>query len=375
MLRDYFANKIADHKKANLYRKLVDYNALGAAIYQQSTASKKYISFNSNDYLGLAHNPKLKKAAIDAIKKYGLGSTASRYVVGNNILYKKLEKKIAQFKSCEDSMVFSSGYQAAIGVVSALVGESDLVVADKLIHSCLLDAIKVSAAKLIRFRHNNIKHCEEIISSNIKKYQKILIITEDIFSMDGDKAPLDQLTSLAQKYNAMLLLDSAHDLYTKKTKSFSYKNIIFLEMATFSKALGSFGGYIAGDKIMIDYLRNFARSAIYTTALPSSILAASLASLQIVSKKNLGQKALDNATYFCDLLVLPKPQSAIVVIVIGDNKKVLDIAKNIKKNGFLISAIRPPTVDPKGARLRITFSAIHKKSDIKKLAELIKFYV
>ena len=145
----------------------------------------------------------------------------------------------------------------------------------------------------------------------------------------------------------------------------------YLQLGTFSKAFGSLGGYIAGEKILIDYLRNFAKSAIYSTALPPAILAASLASLKIISQKKLAKKTLENAKYFCELMNLPKPQSAIIPIIIGDNKKVLEIANRVAQKGFLISAIRPPTVEPGKSRLRITFSSEHKKSDIKKLAEII----
>lgn len=376
---DFFLEKIKFLKKNNLYRELVDSDSPSATVVLRD--SRELISFCSNDYFGLSHNALVKKEACDAIAKYGVGSGSSRYICGNNSLYRKLEKQIARMKNCDDAIVFSSGYQAAIGLVSALVGEGDLVVADKLIHSCLLDGVKLAGAKLLRFRHNDVFHCEKLISANKKQYQKILIITETVFSMDGDVGKVFELQELARKNNCLFLTDAAHDIdfvglaerknaKLAQKKSKNYK--LHLQMGTLSKAVGVFGGYVTGDKILIDYLRNFAKSAIYTTALPPAVLAASLQSLQIIEKKKLGEKVLKNAEYFCELMNLPQPESAIVVIKIGDNKKVLQIAKNIAKKGFLISAIRPPTVEPKGARLRITFCVLHSKKQIESLVLALK---
>ncbi len=362
-----FLEKIVGLKKDNLYRELAVVDVADGVVVKKNGV--KLISFASNDYFGLSQNLLVKKAACDAIKKYGVSQGSSRYICGNNSFYQKLEKQIAQMKNCDDAIVFSSGYQAAIGAVPALVGENDLVVADKLIHACLLDGIKLSGAKLLRFAHNDTKHARMLIEDNIKKYQKILIITEDVFSMDGDVGLVEQLQGLAQEFGCLMLSDGAHGLFAGDGFK-SHKNL--LRMGTFSKAVGSFGGYVAGDKIMIDYLRNFAKSAIYTTALPASVLAASLQSLKLISKNNYAKKVLENAQYFCKLMNLPKAQSAIVVIKIGDNKKVMQIAKNLEEQGFLISAIRPPTVEPKGARLRITFSALHNKKQIDALVLALK---
>jgi len=381
-----FQEKIDFLNKNNLYRKLVESDAVDAITIKRGT--KKLTSFCSNDYFGLSHNLSVKKAALDTINKYGVGSGSSRYISGNNSLYLKLEKQIARMKNCDEAMVFSSGYQAAVGAIPALVGDGDLVVADKLIHSCLLDGVRLSGATLTRFRHNDIDHCKKLIDANKQHYKKILIITETVFSMDGDVGKVFELQEIAQKNNCLLLTDAAHDIdfnglktiedfarrkknLPKNTKNSAQNYDLHLQMGTLSKAAGSFGGYISGNKTLINYLRNFARSAIYTTALPPAILAASMQSLKIIEKKNLGKKVLENAQYFCQLMNLPQPQSAIIVIKIGDNKKVLQIAENVAQQGFLISAIRPPTVEPKGARLRITFSALHKKQQIKKLAQIL----
>ncbi len=400
---NFYSTAIQNLKEKNLYRSLVSSDVVDFVTIKRD--KKNLISFCSNDYFGLSQNPQVKKSAINAINKYGVGSGASRYVTGNNSLYKKLETQIAKLKNCDDAIVFTSGYASSIGVISALVGEGDLIVADRLIHSSLIDGAKLSGAKLMRFLHNDIVHTKNILEENRRKFKKCLIITEGTFSMDGDLGKISELLKLAKNFDAILLSDAAHDLFLGVKASFekgggralakvgglnqdflnhpsqSHSRLIHplfqrgqehhLQLGTLSKAVGSLGGYVAGDKILIDYLRNFAKSAIYSTALPACVLAASLTSLKIIEKKNLGVKALKNAQFFCELMKLPKPQSAIVPIILGDNKKVLEVAKKVEQQGMLISAIRPPTEEVGKARLRITFSSEHKKNQIKKLAQIL----
>jgi len=362
---EYYATKLKEKKQNNLYRTLINSDVISAVKIRRK--SKKLISFSSNDYFGLSQNSKVKKSAIKAIKKYGVGSGASRFVTGNNSLYEQLEKKISQVKNQDDAIVFSSGYQTALGVIPALAEKGDLIIADKLMHSSALEASKLSNAKLLRFIHNDINHARKLLTENREKYQKCLILTESIFSMDGDLGKIDELLDLATEFNCLLIADCAHDLFLKKP----VKNQNLLIIGTLSKAVGVLGGYVAGNKNLIDYLRNFSKSLIYSTALPPSILSSALASLEIIEKNNLGLKALKNAKYFCDLLKIPNPQSAIVPIIIGDDQKVLEIAKNIESEGFVISAIRPPTVEEGKARLRITFSSKHQKRDILNLSKVI----
>lgn len=369
-MKNFYSAALKNLKEKNLYRELVESDASASAVVLRG--GKKFISFCCNDYFGFAQNPSVKKSAIAAIKKFGVGARASRYVTGNNSLYGELEKAVTKFKKTEAAIVFSSGYACAIGVIPALVGEGDLIVADRLIHSSLIDGAKLSGARLMRFQHNLVTHAEKILAENRSKFKKCLILTETVFSMDGDVGEVEKLLALAEKFDCLLLSDDAHGLGIK-VRCQAPKIPFHLQLGTFSKSLGSLGGYVAGEKILIDYLRNFSRSQIYSTALPPAILAASLASLKIISKKNLGKKALENAEYFCELMNLPKPQSAIVVIILGENKKTLDVAARVVERGFLISAIRPPTVEVGKARLRITFSAAHKKNQVKKLAEILSF--
>ncbi len=365
-----FYKKIANLKANNLYRTLKISDVLSSVKIKQGGI--EYTSFCSNDYLALSQNEEVKKAAIQAINQYGFGSGSSRYICGNNSLYQKLEEKLAQIKNCQDAIVFGSGYLSGVSVIAALAGKDDLIIADKLIHSCLIDGSKLSGAKLLRFRHNDIDHAQEIIKNNRQKYQKCLIITETVFSMDGDLGKVPELLDLALKFDGLVISDDAHGLGIIKNKFDQKFDNLHLQIGTLSKAVGGYGGYVCGSKILIDYLRNFAKSAIYSTALPPNLLAGNLKALEIIENDRiLGKKALENANYFCNLLNLPKAQSTIVVLTIGEAQKTLEIAENIKKEGFLVSAIRPPTVEKGKSRLRITFNTNHKKNDIEHLAKLI----
>ncbi len=355
----HFQEKLLNLKAKNLYRAPKQNNG-------------ELLNFCSNDYLGLAKNKAVKNVAIKAIEQYGVGAKASRYVFSDNSFAQKLETKLANLKECDAAIALGSGYLSGVGVIPALVGKGDLIIADKLIHSSLIDGCKLSGAKLVRFRHNDLKHCQILLKEK-QSTGKCLIITETVFSMDGDLGKVDELLALAKKYNCLILTDDAHGLGTIKPKY--QKHDYHLQCGTLSKAAGSYGGYVCGSNLMIDYLRNFTKPAIYSTALPASVLAANLKAIEIIARdQKLGKKALENAEYFCDLIGFAKPESTIVPIIIGDTAKALAISQKLKQNGFLISAIRPPTVKAGKSRLRITFCADHKKNDIKKLAELILEY-
>ncbi len=359
-----FLEQIQELKDKDLYRELMNCNFINSIKIKYN--NKKLICFSSNDYLGLADNKKVKSAAIKAIKKYGSSARSSRYICGNNSLYQKLEEKTAQINKCEKALVFSSGYQTAIGLIPAISTKNDLIIADKLIHSSLVDGCKLSGAKFIRFSHNNIYHAQKLLEQYRGNYNNCIIVSEKIFSMDGDAARIRDLNNLSQKFNCQLLIDYAHDLYIDQNNM----NRDIIKMGTFSKAAGSFGGYVCANKEIIEYLSNYARSNIYTTALPPSVLAASLKSLQIISTSNLGQKSLSNAQYFCNLMNLPQPESAIIIIKTNSSANALQIKEKMIEKGFFISAIRPPTVLT--PRLRITFSAKHTKLQIRKLANYLK---
>lgn len=335
---------------------------------------KRLISFSCNDYLGLSGHPKVKQAAIDAIEKYGAGSGASRLITGSHPLYKKLEDKLAKLKGTQSALVFGSGYLANVGIIPALCKKGDLIIADKLVHACLIDGAKLSGATLKRFKHNDVNSCEKILKENRSGYNNCLIITDGVFSMDGDVAPVDNLCELAEKYDAWLMTDDAHGLGILNGGTGSALNKKpHIQMGTLSKAAGVYGGYVCASQKVIDYLVNHARSFIYSTGLPPSVIASAIASLEIIGDdKDLIKKPLENARYFTSLLGMDEAQSSIVPLIIGDEDKALAASEFLEDNGFLVSAIRPPTV-PKGtARLRFTFSALHSRSDIEKLARLVR---
>ncbi|MES2962190.1 MAG: aminotransferase class I/II-fold pyridoxal phosphate-dependent enzyme, partial [Pseudomonadota bacterium] len=219
MMKIFYSTALQNLKEKNLYRSLVSSDVVDFVTIKRN--KKNLISFCSNDYFGLSQNSAVKKSAINAINKYGVGSGASRYVTGNNSLYKKLETQIAKLKNCDDAIVFTSGYAAAIGVIPALVGEGDLIVADRLIHSSLIDGAKLSGAKLMRFLHNDIVHTKKILEENRSKFKKCIIITETVFSMDGDVGEISELLKLAKKFDAILLSDAAHDLFLDESKTMS----------------------------------------------------------------------------------------------------------------------------------------------------------
>ncbi len=368
-----FEQELIKLKKNNLYRKPKNNKTL-----------QPLVNFCCNDYLGLAKNLAVKNAAIKAVRKYGFGGMASRYVFDENSLALKLEKKLAQLKNCPQAIVLGSGYLSSCGIIPALIKAGDIIIADKLIHSSLLDGAKLSGAKLFRFKHNNIAHCEQIMQRELGKNQsgfdqkrKCLIISETVFSMDGDLGKIADLLNLAQKYQCLLLTDDAHGLGIIKPNYQPYNQ--HLQAGTLSKAAGGYGGYVCGSNLLIEYLRNFTKTAIYSTNLPPAVLAANLKAIQIISKdQKLGKKTLANAQYFWQMLgEIPNqnptnPESAIAVIIIGNAAKTLKIAQNLKKQGFLISAIRPPTVANNSSRLRITFNAKHTQKSIAKLANLLK---
>lgn len=327
---------------------------------------RELISFASNDYLALARHPEVIKAAADAALKYGAGAGASRLVSGNHPLYDVLESRLAAIKNTEAACVFGSGYLANIGVIPALAGSGDLILMDKFAHACMLDGARLSGANLMRFAHNNLDHLHMLLEANRAEHHNCLIATESIFSMDGDAAPLTEIIALAQRYDAWVLIDGAHDLYRASTVHYPSSVI---QLGTLSKALGSYGGYIAGSRNLIDYLKTSARSLIFSTALPASSIAATIAALDVLSREPWrSDKPLEYAKLLATKLGLEAPQGAIVPLLLGENERALSAAGYLEQHGFWVPAIRPPTVPPATARLRIALTASHQEQDIAMLA-------
>jgi 8-amino-7-oxononanoate synthase len=344
-------------------------------------AGKRLISFSCNDYYGLSQHPKVIEAAVAATQKYGAGAGASRLVTGNHALYEPLEEALAEYCGAEAALVFGSGYLTNLGVIPALVGKNDVILADKFIHACMLDAARLSGATLLRFSHNNVAHLRMLLEANRGEYQHCLILTESVFSMDGDCAPMAEIQAIAGEFDGWVMLDGAHSLWDKrhgmKDERISVHpssiNPSSIFMGTLSKSLGSYGGYVCGSKVLREYLVNAARSMVFSTGLPPASCTAALAALEILAHDvELQQKPLKHAQYFTQLMGLPLAQSAIVPMVLGENEKALKASAHLAENGFLVAAIRPPTVPENTARLRFTFSALHSQEQIERVAGLLK---
>jgi len=368
---EFINEEIEALKKAGLYREL------------RLIDREKVKVFCSNDYLGLSKHPKIIGASIRATKEFGFGAGASRLISGNTILHEELERKIAKFKGREAALVFPAGYMANLGTISSLVDENDTVIIDRLNHASIIDACKLSRAKLQVYRHRNMEALEAILKKS-GKLRRRLIVTDSVFSMDGDIAPLPEIVKLAKKYKAMTMIDEAHATgVLGKTgrgaeEHFAIQGQIDIVMGTLSKAIGSMGGFIAGSKALIDYLRNKARSFIYTTALPPSACAASLAALEIIeSEPELVRNLRMNSRFLKELLGTENlfsgsEDTPIIPIILGDAEKTMDISQKLFERGFFVSGIRPPTVPKNESRLRITITAAHSKEDIECLASLLR---
>jgi len=329
-------------------------------------SGKRLISFSCNDYLGLSQHPDVKAAAKAAVEKYGAGAGASRFVTGNHPLYASLEAKLAVWKGMEAALVFGSGYLANTGIIPALVGKGDLILADRLVHACLIDGALLSDAKLLRFKHNDMDDCQRLLEEHRGKHKHCLIVTDEVFSMDGDIAPLAELSALGSQYDAWLLADGAHSLAAEHAP-------VDIYVGTFSKALGSYGGFVAAKRDVIDYLATSARSLIFSTALPPAAVAAAEAALAILRADPVLAKApLAKARLFTEATGLPLAQSPIVPLVLGEESKALKAAAEFEGAGYLAVAIRPPTVPEGTSRLRLAFSALHRDEDILALAGFIK---
>jgi 8-amino-7-oxononanoate synthase len=339
-------------------------------------------NFASNDYLGLTHHPALIEAAHRAMAEHGTGAGSSRLVTGTTRDVLALEESLAAWKEKEAALVFGSGYTAALGAIPALVGPGDTVFLDKLAHASLIDASRLSRATLRVFPHNNLDRLEDLLKK--PRAGRALIVTESLFSMDGDVAPLRELVELKERHGAWLLIDEAHatGLYGTTGAGLvaeaGLSDRVEIVLGTLSKALGSVGGYIAGSRPLIDWLVNRARSFIYSTALPPGAIAASRAAVELAQSAEgaaLRAKLRTNIALFRNSLTLPwtsRVEGAIQPILCGEAADALHLALALRDRGFLIPAIRYPTVARNAARLRITLSAAHEAEQVQVLLEALQ---
>ncbi len=333
---------------------------------------RRCISFSCNDYLNLSHHPAVKAAAVAAIETYGTGAGASRLITGNHPLLARLEARLARFKGTEAACAFGSGYLANSGIIPTFAGPEDLIVLDELAHACLWAGATLSRAKVLAFRHNDAGHAAELLRTSRSAHGHALIVTETVFSMDGDLAPVEALAALAGEFDAWFMTDDAHGVGLAGHPPARAE----LQMGTLSKALGSYGGYLCAAKPVIDFVKTRARTLVYSTGLPPASAAAASAALDAIdANPALTELPLAKARRFTRAVNLPLAQSPIVPIVLGEAHAALSAQRLLEEEGFLAVAIRPPTVPAGTSRLRLAFSAAHSDADIDRLAEIVRQHV
>lgn len=380
----FFRDEIDRLARSGLYRSLrtLEPAADGRVIIN----GKESILLCSNNYLGLADHPALKSASIDAVRRYGTGSGASRLVSGNLELHDRLEKRIAAFKGTEAALLFNSGYAANIGTIQAIVGRGDTIYSDRLNHASIVDGAILSRARLIRYPHNDFMALRTLLE-NDRSSGRRLIVTDGVFSMDGDIAPLQELVAIKREFNALLMVDEAHATAVMgehgrgSAELLGVAEDIDIQMGTLGKGLGSFGAYIAGSREMIEYLMNSSRSFIFSTSLPPATLAASIAALEIAASAEgdeLRSRLEANRRLFTGTLeesgvnTLGSP-TQIIPIMVGAAAETMNFSKTLLEEGIFVQGIRPPTVPAGSCRLRCTVMAVHSTEDLEFAADKIIF--
>jgi 8-amino-7-oxononanoate synthase len=375
---DAFAEaKLAELEAQALRRRLIETDRREGTLAIRN--GRRLISFCCNDYLNLSQNDAVKRAAIEATETYGVGSGASRLVSGNHPLFRALETRLADWKQTEDCVIFGSGYLANLGIVPTLMREGDLIIADELSHACLLSGSKLSGAQTEIFRHNDMGHLQDLLAAHRGTARHCLILTDGIFSMDGDAAPVEEMAEIAEHHDAWLMTDDAHGIgvvgHEGRGSSFmgAVKANVPLQMGTLSKAVGAYGGYLCASTAVADLIRTRARTLIYSTGLPPATVASAIASLDfIAANPDYCKLPVEKARRFTRALGLPDPESPIVPVILGDAEATLAAAQLLEAEGYLVTGIRPPTVPPGTARLRFTFTAEHDGENIARLADIVR---
>lgn len=339
---------------------------------------RKVLNLCSNNYLGMASHPVVKEAAVEGTREWGCGSGASRLICGNFPFHRILERRLASFKGTEEAILYSSGYTANLGIISALAGNKDCVFSDELNHASIIDGCRLSQAKVIVFPHNNLEALEDKLrqASHGGQIRRKLVVVEGVFSMDGDLAPLPGLVNLAAKYECLLIVDEAHATGALgpggrgTVALFGLEKEVPIVMGTLSKALGSLGGFVTGSRELVEFLINTSRSFIFTTALPAGVVTSALASLGLLEEDpSLPLRVQENARYLRDGLNrlgynTLNSQTQIIPVVIGDASLTLEVSRLLLDEGILAAAIRPPTVPEGTCRIRITVMATHTREDL-----------
>ena len=377
---DYYQNF-----RAQLEAKEKEQNKRSIKVYEPIDAvrvkrnNQEFIMMASNNYLGLTHDLRVQQAAKYAVEQYGTGSGGARLTSGTFPLFNELELGIADFKHTEQALVFNTGYMANVGTITALMNKNSIIISDELNHASIIDGCRLSGARIERYNHKDIEHAEHILK-NYKSSHK-MIITDGVFSMDGDIAPLDKLYELGKEYNALLMVDDAHSTGVlgngRGTAHHFGLTDVDVQLGTLSKALGSVGGYVAGRKELIEYLVNYSRSFIFSTALSPADIGAALEALTIVKNEPLVVEQLnENTAYMANKLqsmgIECDDETPIFPIIVGDNEKALSLAYELELRGIIITAIRPPTVPVGESRLRMTVTAAHSQEQLDYVANTLR---
>lgn len=373
---DFITDALNQRKSEHRFRSLSDIDA-GLSSVNIRFEGDEYINFSSNDYLGLSAHPELIKRSNDFAVKFGVGSGASRLVTGNSNLHTELEEKLARTFQSEAAILFNSGFQANTSILPAVADRNSLILADKKIHNSLIQGALLSRATFKRFEHNNYDHLEELLkSAGSDRYNRTWIVSETVFSMDGDRNDIDRLIELSEKYNALLYSDDAHavGVLGERGLGFNYgKEGIDISLGTFGKAFGSFGAFALCSKEMKDYLINFAGGFIYSTSLPPNVIGAIDAALDLIPEMDRERTQLMNNVEYVRTEIrklgydTAASDSQIIPVIIGDEQETIELSNRLKENGLWVSSIRPPTVEKDASRLRITLSVKHTKEHLDKL--------
>jgi 8-amino-7-oxononanoate synthase len=375
-LDDFARDKLAGFDTGQLRRKLVVTARRGSALVERG--GRPLISFSCNDYLGLSAHPALAQAACDALQKYGVGAGASRLVTGNHPLYDALEERLARLKGTAAACVFGSGYLANTGIIPALVGGGDLVAIDELSHACLWAGARLAGATVVPYPHNDLAQLRALLGERRTRHGKAMIVTDGVFSMDGDLAPLVELGVLARDFDAWLMADDAHGIGVignGRGSTFAGERPadVPLQMGTLSKAVGAYGGYLCASEPVVEFMKNRARTLVYSTGLPPAIAAAAISALDFIARNpDHAALPLRKAKAFTRRAGLAEAASPIVPVIVGEAEDALAAARILEAEGFLAVPIRPPTVPAGTARLRLAFTACHEDADIARLADLVR---
>jgi 8-amino-7-oxononanoate synthase len=374
-LADVAAAKLDSLERQRLRRRLTATHRLDGVHVERN--GRRYVSFSCNDYLGLSHHPAVKAAAMAAIETYGVGAGASRLVTGDHPLFQTLEGRLAALKGAQAACVFGSGYMANTGIIPTFLSAGDLILVDELAHACIWSGAALSQAEVVAFRHNDMADLAAKLAARRAGARHALVATDGVFSMDGDLAPLDAISDLCRTQDAWLMVDDAHGLGVVgegRGAAAAFPGAhVDLAMGTFSKALGGYGAYVCADQPVIDLIKTRTRTLVYTTGLPPANAAAALAALDVIAAEpERVARPLARARQFTEALGLPPAQSAVVPIVLGEAETALAAAAELEAAGLLAVAIRPPTVPPGTARLRLAFSAAHSEADVARLAAALR---